>query len=957
MSAVQDTVLQTSADLQQRLDAALAREAALAEVLEVINRSPGDPAPVFEAILSKAHSLCDAAVGSLLSYDGTHLRAVATHGFPNQHAALVRRPFHPDTHFRQLIEGERLLHLRDMQALEVRPDDAVERDTVERTDVRTGLIVPLRKGRTFFGCISAFRLEVRPFSESEIALLESFAAQAVIAIESARLLTEQREALEQQTATAEVLRVINGSLGNLEPVFTAILDKAHTICGAEMGSLQIWDGTHTRAVGTHGYPDEIDAMLRRPFLPWPAQSRLIAGGRVSHIHDLLAAENSDEQVGPGFLSGSGIRTNLTVPLRKDGTLLGFITANRRVVRPFTDKEIALLENFGTQAVIAMENARLISDLRQRTSDLQESLEYQTATSDVLKVISRSVFDLGSVLQTALASAVQLCRADRAILYRYRDGLCQFEVGYNNQHEYEAFERNNPIAAGSDTVVGRTMQERQAVQILDALDDPKYRPKDQAKINSARSMLGVPLLRDGTLIGVFALARTVVEPFTERQIELVTTFADQAVIAIENARLLNELQARTDELAQRQSELRITFENMGDGVAMFDKDQRLVAWNQKCTEMFGVPDDLLEQHLSIAEYVRFLTVRGDYGPDADPEEQLRRITDDAAVQHPYERTRPDGRVIEIRRNPVPDGGFVMIFSDITERKRSESEIRAARDAAEAAYRELKATQANLIQAEKMASLGQLTAGIAHEIKNPLNFVNNFALLSVELLDDVKQAVAPALPMLDQEMRGEIDEAVGLLTGNLEKITEHGRRADGIVRSMLEHSRSETGERRSVELNALVEEALNLAYHGARAQDKSFNIALERDLAPAIPPIELVPQDITRVLLNLFANGFYAAHRRRQEGPDPGFQPTLKVTTRDLGDAVEIGVRDNGIGIPMEIRERLFQPFFTTKPTGEGTGLGLSISYDIVTQEHGGSITVDSRVGEFSEFTVRLPRNRR
>jgi signal transduction histidine kinase len=195
---------------------------------------------------------------------------------------------------------------------------------------------------------------------------------------------------------------------------------------------------------------------------------------------------------------------------------------------------------------------------------------------------------------------------------------------------------------------------------------------------------------------------------------------------------------------------------------------------------------------------------------------------------------------------------------------------------------------------------------------------------------------------------------MLTGNLEKIAEHGRRADGIVKSMLEHSRGSSGERRNVDLNGLIEEALNLAYHGARAQDQTFNITLERDFADPIAPIELVPQDITRVCLNLFGNGFYAATKRQKEGDDARFKPTLKVSTRDLGDAVEVHVRDNGTGIAPEIRDKLFQPFFTTKPTGEGTGLGLSISYDIVTQQHGGAIWLDSEVGDFTEFTVRLPR---
>ena len=287
--------------------------------------------------------------------------------------------------------------------------------------------------------------------------------------------------------------------------------------------------------------------------------------------------------------------------------------------------------------------------------------------------------------------------------------------------------------------------------------------------------------------------------------------------------------------------------------------------------------------------------------------------------------------------------------LVEKNRRERDLRAA-------HEELKATQASLIHAEKMASLGQLTAGIAHEIKNPLNFVNNFASLSVELLDELKETVRPVLAALGTDKRAAVDEVVDMLTANLEKIAEHGRRADGIVKSMLAHSRGASGERQRADLNALTEEALNLAYHGARAQDPNFNITLDREFDRTIAPIELVPQDISRVLLNLFGNGFYAADKRRREGTDAEFRPVLKVVTRDLGNEVEIRVRDNGTGIPTEFHDKLFQPFFTTKPTGEGTGLGLSISYDIVTQQHGGTITVDSRLGEFTEFTIRLPRSR-
>ena len=267
-------------------------------------------------------------------------------------------------------------------------------------------------------------------------------------------------------------------------------------------------------------------------------------------------------------------------------------------------------------------------------------------------------------------------------------------------------------------------------------------------------------------------------------------------------------------------------------------------------------------------------------------------------------------------------------------------------------DLRTTQDRLVQTEKLASLGQLTAGIAHEIKNPLNFVNNFSVVSSELIDELQEAIGDV--SLNEKRRNEITELMDTLRGNLDKVVQHGKRADAIVKNMLLHSRQGFGEHRPVDINALVEESLNLAYHGARAEKQGFNITLERSLDPTAGEVDLFPQEITRALLNLISNGFYAATKRKAEANGGGYEPTLAAATKNLGDRVEIRIRDNGTGIPPEVKEKLFNPFFTTKPAGEGTGLGLSISHDIIVKQHGGSIEVDTQPGEFTEFRITLPR---
>jgi len=474
-------------------------------------------------------------------------------------------------------------------------------------------------------------------------------------------------------------------------------------------------------------------------------------------------------------------------------------------------------------VIAIENVRLFEAEQQRTRELTESLEQQTATSELLSVISRSKFELQPILQSVVDTAARLCRAEQSMIYRLEGGVYRFAAAASGQlipPAYLEIERQTPISPGPGTVVGRAAMNRRVVLIEDAWTDPLYEKKEDAKIGGVHSMIGVPLMREGEPIGVIGLARTAVEPFVEREIELVRTFADQAVIAIENVRLFESVEARTRELAK-----------------------------------------------------------------------------------------------------------------------SLEDLRTAQD--------------RLVQTEKLASLGQLTAGIAHEIKNPLNFVNNFASLSSELIGELKVELASVLSLVPTGERPALDETLSTLAGNLTKIAEHGRRADGIVKSMLLHSRGGSGDHQLTDLNALLEEALNLAYHGARAQDKSFNISLERQLDPAVGQLDIVPQDITRVFLNLFSNSFYAV-RQRGHVAGGAAKPLLVLTTRVIGSEVEIRVRDNGVGMTKDVLDKLFTPFFTTKPTGEGTGLGLSLSYDTVVHQHGGQLLVESEPNDHTEFIVRLPR---
>ncbi|MBN9085565.1 MAG: GAF domain-containing protein [Reyranella sp.] len=937
--AAQAAIAIENVRLFTELREALERQTATAEVLQVINTSPGSLEPVFGAMLEKAMHLCEAAFGIFGRFDGQLFEPAADLGVPAELIATTRQIQSPppNSGLGRLAAGESVVQLVDLANTDVYRSGFVGATAlVDIGGAKTAIFVALRKDGRLIGVIVMYRREVRAFSDKQVALLQDFAAQAVIAMENARLLTEQREALEQQTATAEILRAISQSPTDVQPVLDVVVKAAQRFCGATDAVITLRQGNHYMHTAHEG---NLTAALgvARPLDRTNSIGRAILDGSTIHLPDMDMLDPAEWGAARELAATHGFKAAIATPMMREGVAIGGVLLRKPEPGPFAARQIALLEAFAAQAVIALSNVRLFTELR-------ESLDYQTATSEVLEVISRSTSDLTPVLNAILAAAARLFGVEKGDVSIRRDGQIRYAASIGTSPAEDAWLRTRIIAPDRSTCAGRAMVTQQAVHVLDQSADPELAVPRQ--ISAHQTVLSVPLLREGEVIGVITVLRDHVEAFTDRQIALIKTFADQAVIAIENARLLGELR-------ERQSELRVTFDNMGDAVVMFDAHRRLAAWNRNFQEMLDVSDAFLAERPTLDDYVRLLIERGEVGPVVDVEAEMARFRARFDQQWSAERTRPNGRILEVRNNPVPDGGAVLIYGDVTERKKAEANIRAARDAAEAALLQLKAAQANLVQSEKMASLGQLTAGIAHEIKNPLNFVNNFASLSVELLDELKEIAGPALETLDQDKRAELGETMGLLTGNLGKIAEHGKRADGIVRSMLSHSRGGSGDWQASDINALVEEALNLAYHGARAQDKEFNVTLERDFEAAGKPIEVVPQDVTRVFLNLFGNGFYAANKRRL-AREAGFRPAIKVSTRDLGDRVEVRVRDNGIGIPAEVRDKLFQPFFTTKPTGEGTGLGLSISYDIVTQQHGGSIEVESEVGRFTEFTVRLPR---
>jgi len=682
------------AGLRRELHDALEQQAGTSKILKVISSSSGGLESVFETMLENAVRLCAATFGNLLLYEGDNFRRVAMYNAPqsladaHQRSHIIARRSAPVLD--RLVHKKHFIHIADV-ATEA-PDEPIGKIA----GARTLLVVPMIKEDNLVGAVGIYRQKVHPFTDKQIELVKNFAAQAVIAIENTRLLNELRqrtddlsESLEQQTATSEVLKVISSSAGKLEPVFAAMLANATRICEAAYGAMWLREDGKLRNVAFHGALPAAFSKL------WKAGSEISLDSNVPiarAVRSGKAVKISDLKDDPGYREGhplqvgavdlGGIRTLIAVPMLKEGEHVGGITIYRREVRPFTDKQVELVQNFAAQAVIAIENTRLLNELR-------ESLQQQTATADVLKVISRSTFDLHTVLQTLVESAGRLCDANKGQITREKNGIFYRAESYGFSQEFMDYVEGSPIKTERGSAFGRALLEGRVVHIPDVRADPEYTQLDHQRLGDYRTVLAVPMLREDTPIGVLILSRSEVRPFAEKQIELATTFADQAAIAIENVRLFEGVEFRTRELA-------------------------------------------------------------------------------------------------------------------------------------ASLENLRTTQDRLVQTQKLALLGQLTAGIAHEIKNPLNFVNNFSGISAELIDELQDTLN-GMP-LDDKARAEINELTGTLKSNFDKVVHHGRRADAIVKNMLQHSREGSGEHRVVAINGLVEESLNLAWHGARAetQDKAQTI---------------------------------------------------------------------------------------------------------------------------------------
>jgi signal transduction histidine kinase len=825
------------------------------------------------------------------------------------------------------------------------------------------------------GSIFIYRQEVRPFSDKQIKLLSNFAAQAVIAIENARLLNELRESLDQQTATAEILGVVSRSLGDLAPVFESMLANAVQLCQARFGLLYLHEDGALSTVASHNVPPAFaDSRKSGPIRPGPAGAlgQAIRTKQTAHIADLAATPAYAERDPPAVsaVEVGGVRTVIAVPMLKDNEIIGIIVIFRQEVRPFTDKQVALLANFAAQAVIAIENARLLKELRQRTDDLTESLEQQTATSEVLHVISRSPGDLKPVFQTMLENATRICDAKFGVLQLYEGGGFRIGAIHNAPPAFaEAMARREPLMRPTPQHPFRRMvTTKEVVQIVDLTESPAYKERDYGvvmlvELANARTFLAVPMLKENEVVGVIAIYRQEVRAFTDKQVAVVVNFANQAVIAIENVRLLNELRERTDELGRSVEELRALGEVSQAVNSTLDVDTVLTTIIAKAVELSGTEagtiytfDEVRREFRSRASHgmdEAFIAAMRDQriaagetavgraaaerAPIQIPDVQI--IYDEAIAHLPKDSSlvldvvqragyraflivpmlRPDqivGALVVRRKEP---GEFPRSTVELLETFADQS-VLAIQNAR--LFREIEEKGRELEMASRHKS--QFLANMSHELRTPLNAILGYT----ELIGD-----------------GIYGQPPEKMLGVLKRLESNGRHLLGLINDVLDLSKIEAGELKLSLTDYSITDMVATVLTSVEPLATAKKLVLRSELPADLPPARGDERRIAQVLLNLLGNAI--------KFTDSG-EVSVRATAGNGSYA--IAVRDTGPGISEADQAKLFQEFHQvdnsiTRKKG-GTGLGLAISKRIV-EMHGGRIWLESSPGNGSTFSFTVP----